>query len=165
MPVTGRTLNITTEVYQIADEELLKTFFVSPASNLCFHGKCSYYCDTSHAICGNPDTLEVIKSEMIFCFCFVIFVIVVVAAAAGSLAYSHFNFFCGFLCVAGSDGDGDVDGSDDIRYDPSTAFASTSNSYFPFYYLVVGALFFVRYTRWHYVNMILVHIVLLYIHK
>ncbi|XP_043251132.1 extracellular serine/threonine protein CG31145 [Colletes gigas] len=58
MPVTGRTLNLTTEVYQIADGELLKTFFVSPAGNICFHGKCSYYCDTAHAICGNPDTLE-----------------------------------------------------------------------------------------------------------
>lgn len=58
MPVTGRLLNITTEIYQVADDDLLKTFFVSPSSNLCFHGKCSYYCDTSHAICGNPDTLE-----------------------------------------------------------------------------------------------------------
>ncbi|XP_076292908.1 extracellular serine/threonine protein CG31145 [Lasioglossum baleicum] len=58
MPVTGRTLNLTTEIYQIADGELLKTFFVSPAGNICFHGKCSYYCDTAHAICGNPDTLE-----------------------------------------------------------------------------------------------------------
>ncbi|EFN84907.1 Dentin matrix protein 4 [Harpegnathos saltator] len=58
MPVSGRTLNITTEFYQIADGELLKTFFVSPAGNLCFHGKCSYYCDTAHAVCGTPDSLE-----------------------------------------------------------------------------------------------------------
>ncbi|KAK2576333.1 hypothetical protein KPH14_005694 [Odynerus spinipes] len=58
MPVTGRTLNITTEIYNVAESELLKTFFVSPAGNLCFHGKCSYYCDTAHAVCGNPDTLE-----------------------------------------------------------------------------------------------------------
>lgn len=58
MPVVGRTLNITTEIYQVAEDDLLKTFFVSPANNLCFHGKCSYYCDTSHAICGHPDTLE-----------------------------------------------------------------------------------------------------------
>lgn len=58
MPVTGRLLNMTTELYQKADGELLKTFFVSPSENLCFHGKCTYYCDTSHAICGNPDSLE-----------------------------------------------------------------------------------------------------------
>lgn len=58
MPVTGRRLNMTTELYQKAEGELLKTFFVSPSDNLCFHGKCTYYCDTSHAICGNPDMLE-----------------------------------------------------------------------------------------------------------
>jgi len=58
MPVTGRTLNMTTEIYEIADGELLKTFFISPSNNMCFHGRCSYYCDTSHAVCGNPDTLE-----------------------------------------------------------------------------------------------------------
>ncbi|KAF5302508.1 hypothetical protein FQR65_LT00880 [Abscondita terminalis] len=58
MPVTGRRLNMTSELYQKAEGELLKTFFVSPSDNLCFHGKCTYYCDTSHAICGNPDMLE-----------------------------------------------------------------------------------------------------------
>ncbi|XP_054282657.1 extracellular serine/threonine protein CG31145 isoform X2 [Macrosteles quadrilineatus] len=58
MPVTGRTLNMTTEIYDIADGELLKTFFISPSNNMCFHGRCSYYCDTSHAVCGNPDMLE-----------------------------------------------------------------------------------------------------------
>lgn len=58
MPVTGRILNITSEIYQLADDELLKTFFISPSNNVCFHGKCSYYCDTSHAICGSPDTIE-----------------------------------------------------------------------------------------------------------
>lgn len=58
MPVTGRLLNITTEIFQVANAELMKTSFISPANNLCFHGKCSYYCDTGHAICGQPDTLE-----------------------------------------------------------------------------------------------------------
>lgn len=58
MPVTGRILNMTTEIYQVTDPDVLKTFFVSPAENLCFHGRCHYYCDTSHAICGNPDMLE-----------------------------------------------------------------------------------------------------------
>lgn len=57
-PVVGRLLNMTSEIYAITDDDILKTFFVSPANNLCFHGKCSYYCDTSHAICGHPDTLE-----------------------------------------------------------------------------------------------------------
>ena len=58
IPVTGRTLNITRDIYSLAEGDLLKTFFISPAGNLCFHGKCSYYCDTSHAICGAPDMLE-----------------------------------------------------------------------------------------------------------
>lgn len=58
MPVVGRIFNITTEIYNVAIGDILRTFFVSPANNICFHGKCSYYCDTGHAICGNPDKLE-----------------------------------------------------------------------------------------------------------
>lgn len=58
MPVVGRLINITKDVYEKAEGELLKTFFISPSDNVCFHGKCTYYCDTSHAICGNPDLLE-----------------------------------------------------------------------------------------------------------
>ncbi|XP_021947698.1 extracellular serine/threonine protein CG31145 isoform X2 [Folsomia candida] len=57
-PVVGRLLNISSEIYPLAEGQLLHTFFVSPAGNICFHGKCSYYCDTSHAICGAPDMLE-----------------------------------------------------------------------------------------------------------
>lgn len=57
-PVAGRMLNMTSEIYALADRKLLKTFFISPANNLCFHGECSYYCDTGHAFCGHPDTLE-----------------------------------------------------------------------------------------------------------
>lgn len=58
MPVIGRLVNMTTEIYDVTEGDILKTFFVSPANNFCFHGKCSYYCDTGHAICGNPDMLE-----------------------------------------------------------------------------------------------------------
>ncbi len=58
VPVAGRKINVTRDIYELAEHDLLKTFFVSPAGNVCFHGKCSYYCDTSHAICGHPDTTE-----------------------------------------------------------------------------------------------------------
>nr|XP_042900546.1 extracellular serine/threonine protein kinase FAM20C-like isoform X2 [Parasteatoda tepidariorum] len=57
-PVIGRTVNITEELYPLAPPELFKTFFISPAGNVCFHGQCTYYCDTGHAFCGNPDTIE-----------------------------------------------------------------------------------------------------------
>ncbi|CAF3573225.1 unnamed protein product [Rotaria sp. Silwood1] len=65
-PVIGRFLNITSDIREKATEELAKTFFISPvselfvlANNTCFRGHCSYYCDTSHAVCGKPgDRLE-----------------------------------------------------------------------------------------------------------
>ncbi|XP_040578284.2 extracellular serine/threonine protein CG31145 isoform X8 [Lepeophtheirus salmonis] len=58
VPVTGRQLNISSDLYKSASLELQKTFFISPLGNLCFHGKCSYYCDTSHAVCGEIDIIN-----------------------------------------------------------------------------------------------------------
>uniref|UniRef100_A0A8C3T0K2 FAM20 C-terminal domain-containing protein n=1 Tax=Chelydra serpentina TaxID=8475 RepID=A0A8C3T0K2_CHESE len=58
-PVSGRLVNITKEVRDITtDKKLARTFFISPASNVCFFGECSYYCSTEHALCGKPDQLE-----------------------------------------------------------------------------------------------------------
>ncbi|CAF2967910.1 unnamed protein product [Rotaria sp. Silwood2] len=58
-PLIGRLIDITRDIREKATEELAKTFFISPANNTCFRGHCSYYCDTSHAVCGKPgDQLE-----------------------------------------------------------------------------------------------------------
>ncbi|XP_063796557.1 extracellular serine/threonine protein kinase FAM20C-like isoform X2 [Pseudophryne corroboree] len=58
-PVVGRLVNITKEVRDITtDKKLFKTFYISPANNICFYGECSYYCSTEHALCGKPDLLE-----------------------------------------------------------------------------------------------------------
>ncbi|XP_064419237.1 extracellular serine/threonine protein kinase FAM20C-like [Latimeria chalumnae] len=58
-PVTGRRVNITKEILQITtDRKLARTFFISPAKNVCFYGECSYYCSTEHALCGKPDQIE-----------------------------------------------------------------------------------------------------------
>ncbi|XP_068107515.1 extracellular serine/threonine protein kinase FAM20C-like [Hyperolius riggenbachi] len=58
-PVVGRLVNIVKEVRDITtDKKLFKTFYISPANNICFYGECSYYCSTEHALCGKPDHLE-----------------------------------------------------------------------------------------------------------
>jgi hypothetical protein len=70
---------MTLDLWEKAETELAKTFFYSPgmqnlnkfhfvenliffkilAGNVCFTGHCSYYCDTTHAICGRPkDRME-----------------------------------------------------------------------------------------------------------
>ncbi|XP_034049113.1 extracellular serine/threonine protein kinase FAM20C [Thalassophryne amazonica] len=58
-PVAGRLINMTKEIRDVTrDKKLWKTFFISPANNVCFYGECSYYCSTEHALCGKPDQIE-----------------------------------------------------------------------------------------------------------
>lgn len=57
-PNVGRNVNLTADLLNPADARLTKKFFTSPAGNLCVTGICSYYCDTAHAVCGKPDTIE-----------------------------------------------------------------------------------------------------------
>ncbi|KAM6951563.1 extracellular serine/threonine protein kinase FAM20C [Aplochiton taeniatus] len=58
-PVAGRLLNMTREIRDVTkDKKLWRTFFISPANNVCFYGECSYYCSTEHALCGKPDQME-----------------------------------------------------------------------------------------------------------
>ncbi|XP_042200936.1 extracellular serine/threonine protein kinase FAM20C isoform X2 [Callorhinchus milii] len=58
-PVAGRLVNMVKEIREItSDRKLEKTFFISPAKNVCFYGDCSYYCSMEHALCGKPNALE-----------------------------------------------------------------------------------------------------------
>ncbi|TKC34425.1 hypothetical protein EI555_007766 [Monodon monoceros] len=58
-PVAGRMVNMTKEIRDVTrDKKLWRTFFISPANNICFYGECSYYCSTEHALCGRPDQIE-----------------------------------------------------------------------------------------------------------
>uniref|UniRef100_A0A0N5A307 Fam20C domain-containing protein n=1 Tax=Parastrongyloides trichosuri TaxID=131310 RepID=A0A0N5A307_PARTI len=58
VPTVGRVVNLTSEILEKAEKNLKKTFFLSPVKNTCFVGKCDYYCDTTHAICGSPHLKE-----------------------------------------------------------------------------------------------------------
>lgn len=62
MPVTGRILNVTSEIYEIAHRNLTNTFFMSPEpeNNHCFYGTCRQYCNIQHPICAKGDLIEVI---------------------------------------------------------------------------------------------------------
>ncbi|XP_075035748.1 extracellular serine/threonine protein kinase FAM20C [Mixophyes fleayi] len=58
-PIAGRLVNMTKEIRDVTrDKKLWRTFFISPANNICFYGECSYYCSTEHALCGKPDQIE-----------------------------------------------------------------------------------------------------------
>ncbi|XP_061840660.2 extracellular serine/threonine protein kinase FAM20C-like [Nerophis lumbriciformis] len=58
-PAVGRQVDVVKEIKNITtDLKLARTFFNSPVGNVCFYGRCSYYCSTEHAICGRPRNLE-----------------------------------------------------------------------------------------------------------
>lgn len=58
MPAVGRRLNLKTEIYKFVNDDIKKTFFTSPANNLCFYGECMLYCNLFDPICGQPDSIE-----------------------------------------------------------------------------------------------------------
>ncbi|KAG5682268.1 hypothetical protein PVAND_011632 [Polypedilum vanderplanki] len=58
VPIVGRSINLTSELFPVADDELFHTFYISPAGKVCFTGRCDTYCDSFHGICGNPHMLE-----------------------------------------------------------------------------------------------------------
>ncbi|KAL3054131.1 hypothetical protein OYC64_006461 [Pagothenia borchgrevinki] len=65
-PVVGRLINVTSEIREITtDHRLSRTFFTSPAGNVCFYGQCEYYCSTEHPACGQPHSLEVSLAAML----------------------------------------------------------------------------------------------------
>uniref|UniRef100_A0AAQ5YA72 FAM20 C-terminal domain-containing protein n=1 Tax=Amphiprion ocellaris TaxID=80972 RepID=A0AAQ5YA72_AMPOC len=59
-PVVGRLMNVTADIREkTTDHKVSRTFFTSPAGNVCFYGQCEYYCSTEHPVCGRPHLLEV----------------------------------------------------------------------------------------------------------
>ncbi|XP_075941428.1 extracellular serine/threonine protein kinase FAM20C-like [Anarhichas minor] len=65
-PVVGRLVDVVQEIKDVTtDRKLAQTFFPSPVGNVCFYGKCSYYCSTEHAVCGRPRSLEASLAVML----------------------------------------------------------------------------------------------------
>ncbi|XP_008294463.1 extracellular serine/threonine protein kinase FAM20C-like [Stegastes partitus] len=65
-PVVGRLVDVVKEIKDITtDRKLARTFFTSPVGNICFYGRCSYYCSTEHAVCGRPRHLEASLAVML----------------------------------------------------------------------------------------------------
>ncbi|XP_072444508.1 extracellular serine/threonine protein kinase FAM20C-like [Chiloscyllium punctatum] len=58
-PTSGRRVDVVKEIRERTfDKHLERTFFISPANNVCFYGDCSYYCDMEHPLCGKPHLME-----------------------------------------------------------------------------------------------------------
>ncbi|KAM9792149.1 extracellular serine/threonine protein kinase FAM20C-like [Neosynchiropus ocellatus] len=65
-PVAGRLVDVVREIKEVTtDGKLVRTFFTSPVGNVCFYGRCSYYCSTEHAVCGRPRALEASLAVML----------------------------------------------------------------------------------------------------
>lgn len=69
MPVVGRVINITADIFDHTTDGLMRTFFVSPEpdNNHCFFGHCKSYCDVFHPVCGDKDQLEVRRLSFVYC--------------------------------------------------------------------------------------------------
>ncbi|XP_029294360.1 extracellular serine/threonine protein kinase FAM20C-like [Cottoperca gobio] len=65
-PVVGRLINVISDIREITtDKRLSRTFFTSPAGNVCFYGRCEYYCSSEQPVCGQPHALEVSLAAML----------------------------------------------------------------------------------------------------
>lgn len=61
VPVTGRKVNMITDILRLIDPSIQRTIFISPAHNLCFYGYFRQYSDSYHPICGVKEMLEVMR--------------------------------------------------------------------------------------------------------
>lgn len=64
-PCVGRVLKVSRDVQPFADPATNRSIYRSPIGNLCFHSKCTYYCDAPNAVCGNPDDFEASMCTML----------------------------------------------------------------------------------------------------
>lgn len=58
IPITGRILNMTSELAALAELRVAVSMYISPLNNICYPGYCVKYCSFFYAVCGHPHTVE-----------------------------------------------------------------------------------------------------------
>lgn len=59
-PSAGRRIDLVEDVRKRCNSSRLQgTFYRSPAGSVCMTGRCKYYCDVAHGICGDPRQIDV----------------------------------------------------------------------------------------------------------